>query len=62
MLDRWLPYTTTIVGKLAWADSSLVVLDKWLFYRGGRLSRFYCAWIKMETNFFKLEWMDQLWT
>ena len=28
-LDRWSSYTATIVWELAWADSVLVVLDKW---------------------------------
>ena len=32
--------TVMIVWKFAWVDSALVVLDKWLSYRGGRLSRF----------------------
>ena len=35
-------YTVTIVLELAWANSALVVLVKWLSYRGGRLSRFDC--------------------
>ena len=41
-LDRWSSYTVTIVWELAWADSALVVLDKWLSCRGGRLSKFDC--------------------
>ena len=40
--DRWSSYTVTTVWELAWADSALVVLDEWLSYRGGRISRFDC--------------------
>ena len=39
-LDRWSSYTITTVWELAWADSALVVLDDWLSYGGGRISRF----------------------
>ena len=39
-LDWWLSYTVMIVWKFAWVGSALVILDKWLSYRGGRLSRF----------------------
>ena len=41
-LDRWSSYIVTIVQEFAWTDSALVVLDKWSFYRGGRLNRFDC--------------------
>ena len=41
-LGRWSSYAVKIVWKLAWADSTLVVLDEWLSYRGGRISRFDC--------------------
>ena len=44
-LDRWSSNTVTIVSKLAWVDSELVVLEKWFSYRGGRLSRFDCRFI-----------------
>ena len=30
-LDRWLSYTVTIVREFAWADSELVVLQRWSF-------------------------------
>ena len=30
------------VWKLAWTDSILVLLDEWLSYGGGRISRFDC--------------------
>ena len=33
-------YTGTVVWEFAWADSALVVLDEWLFYRGGCLNSF----------------------
>ena len=39
-LDRWSSYKVTIVRQFAWADSTLVVLDEWLSYRGGHLNRF----------------------
>ena len=42
MLDRWSSYAITIAWELAWADSALVVLDKWSSYRDGRLNRFDC--------------------
>ena len=41
-LDSFSSYTVTILWELALADSALVVLDKWLFYRGGGLNRFDC--------------------
>ena len=41
-LHRWLYYTVTIVWEFAWTDSTLVVVDKWLSYRGGSLNRFDC--------------------
>ena len=44
-LDRWLPYTVTVVQEFAWADSALVILDEWSSYRGGHLSRFNCTFI-----------------
>ena len=40
VLDRWSSYTVTIVWELTWADSALVILDEWLSYRGGHISRF----------------------
>ena len=43
LLDKWLPYTVTIVWEFVWADSALVVLDKWLPYGGGCLNRFDCT-------------------
>ena len=43
MLDRWLSYTVMIEWEYAWTDSALVILDEWLPYRGGRLSRFDCS-------------------
>ena len=42
VLDRWLSYTATIVWEFAWADSALVVLHEWSFYRGSPLNRFDC--------------------
>ena len=39
-LGRWSSYTVKIVWEFAWADSALVVLDKWPSYRGGHLSSF----------------------
>ena len=36
--------------ELAWANPTLVVLNKWLSYRGGSLSRFDC--IKPEITYF----------
>ena len=41
-LERWLSYTVTIIWEFAWADSALFVLDKWLFYSDGHLTRFHC--------------------
>ena len=49
-LNSWLSYTETIVWELALAGSALVVLDKWLSYRGGRLSRFDCILINYSSN------------
>ena len=48
-LDRWSSYTVTIVWELAWVDSAMVILDKWLTYRGGRISRFDCN-LKLSIN------------
>ena len=42
-------FTLTIVWKFAWVDLALVVLDKWLSYRGGHLNRFDCN-IKSENT------------
>ena len=41
-LDRWSSYAVTIVWEFAWADSALIILDEWSFYRGGHLNRFDC--------------------
>ena len=41
-LGKWSSYAVTVVWELAWADSALVVLDEWLSYIGGRISRFNC--------------------
>ena len=41
-LDRWSSYTITIMWELAWTDSALVFLDKWLSYRGGYITRLDC--------------------
>ena len=49
-LDRWSSYTATIIWEFAWVDSALVVLDEWLFYRGGRLNRFHCVHINTYIN------------
>ena len=38
-LGRWSSYTVTIVWGFAWADSALVILDKWSCYTCGRLNR-----------------------
>ena len=43
VLDRWLSYPVTILWKFAWADSALVVLDEWSYYRSGCLNRFDCS-------------------
>ena len=43
MLDRWSSYAVTIVWEFAWADSALVVSDKWPSYRGSCLNRFDCS-------------------
>ena len=43
MLDRWSSYTVMIVWGFAWADSALVVLDKWSSYGVGCLNRFDCT-------------------
>ena len=37
---RW--SSVTIVQNLAWVDSALVVLDQWLSYRNGRVSKSDC--------------------
>ena len=42
VLDRWSSYAVTIIWELAWADSALVALGKWLSYRDGRINRFDC--------------------
>ena len=39
-LDSWSFYAVTIVWEFGWMDSVLVVLDKWLPYRGGCFNRF----------------------
>ena len=44
-LGRWLFYAVRVIWELAWADSALVILDKWSSYRGGCLSRFNCVYI-----------------
>ena len=41
-LNRWSSYTVTIAWESAWADSALIVLDEWLSYKGGCISRFDC--------------------
>ena len=47
ILDRWSFCKVMLIWELAWADSGLVVLDEWLSYRGGCLSRFdYIFFIK----------------
>ena len=35
-------YSNDCIRKFACADSALVVLDEWSFYRGGRLNKFDC--------------------
>ena len=40
-LDRCSSYTVMIVWEFAWADSALVILDKWSSYGSGCLSRFH---------------------
>ena len=42
-LDKWPCYTVATVWKWTWADSGFVVLEEWLCYRGGPLSRFDCT-------------------
>ena len=42
-LDSWLFYAVTIALELARVDSALVVLDEWLSYRGGCISKFDCS-------------------
>ena len=37
--------TVTTVWEFAWADLTLVVLDKWSSYRGGRFNRFDCKYL-----------------
>ena len=54
-LDKWLSYPVTIVWELALADSALVVLNKFLSYGGGRLSRFDCTDLVYHAN------LDILW-
>ena len=56
MLNRWLSYTLSVVLEFAWAVSGLVVLGKWLSYRGGRLNRFHCTQISKDV--FNQEWSD----
>ena len=41
-LDWGSSYTVTIVMELCRVDSAMVVLDKWLSYRGCHISRFDC--------------------
>ena len=43
MLDRWSSYTVTIVWKLAWADSALIILGEWSSCRSGHVSWFDCT-------------------
>ena len=38
--NRWSSYSVTDVWKLGSADPALVLLDEWLSYRGGCISRF----------------------
>ena len=52
-LDRWSSYTVMILWKLAWGDSTLVILDGGSSYRGGRLNRFACN-LQMDTKFARL--------
>ena len=43
MLGRWSSNTVMIVWEFAWADSALVILDKWLSYRDCPWNRFDCS-------------------
>ena len=43
MLGIWSSYAVSIVWKFAWADSALVILDEWSFYKGCHLNRFDCT-------------------
>ena len=43
-----LSYTVMIIWEFVWADSALVVLGKWLSYKGGCLNRFDCNSISGE--------------
>ena len=52
-LDSWSYYTVTILWKLAWGDSTLVILDGGSSYRGGRLNRFACT-LQMDTKLARL--------
>ena len=52
-LDRWSSYTVMILWKLAWGDSTLVILDGGSSYRGGRLNRFDCTF-QMDAKFARL--------
>ena len=56
MLNRWLSYTVSIVLEFAWAVSGLVVLDKWLSYRSGRLNRF--DFTQISKDVFNQAWSD----
>ena len=47
-LDRWWSYTVMIAWEFACADSALVVLEEWWFYRGGRLNRFDCLIVDLK--------------
>ena len=53
-LDRRLTYTVVIVWELAWVDSTLVILDKWLSYRCGCLNKFDCnteyIWARLKSG------------
>ena len=49
-LDRQSSYTVTAVWEFAWADSALVVLDKWSSYRGGCLNKFDCISLLHAVN------------
>ena len=40
MLDKWSSYAGMTVWELYWTDSTLVVLEKWSFCKGGHLSMF----------------------
>ena len=52
--------TVTIVWKFSWTNSALVFLDETSSYRGGRLSRFDCNFLRGGDSFrtqFKIEFM-----